>query len=258
MGDKGHETLNRWDLTGKVALITGASGGLGAHFASVLAQGGAEVIVGARRTEALDGVCAAITAAGGRCTTVRLDVACAQSIADAGRAIERADILVNNAGVVVEGAALEQTEAHWDAVIDTNLKGMFLMSQAAARAMRKRGAGGSIINIASILGLRQAGGVLPYAVSKSGAIQMTKTLALELARFGIRVNALAPGYLDTELNAEFWGSAAGKAMLSRIPQRRLGRLEDLDGPLLLLASDLSAYMTGSVIEVDGGHLVSTL
>ena len=124
--------------------------------------------------------------------------------------------------------------------------------------MKARGKGGAIINIASILGLRQAGGVVSYAVSKSGAIQMTKALALEWARFGIRVNALAPGYLDTELNRSFWESEAGKAMLKRIPQRRLGALEDLDGPLLLLASDLSSYMTGSVITVDGGHLVSSL
>jgi hypothetical protein len=124
--------------------------------------------------------------------------------------------------------------------------------------MRAHGRGGSIINIASILGVRQAGGVLPYAVSKAGVIQLTKTLALELARFRIRVNALAPGYLDTELNGTFWKSDAGLAMIRRIPQRRLGRLDDLDGPLLLLASDASAYMTGSVVAVDGGHLVSTL
>src|SRR3546814_775064 len=135
---------------------------------------------------------------------------------------------------------------------------MFLVAQAVGRAMRARGKGGSIINIASVLGLRQASGVLPYAVSKAGAIQMTKTLALKLARFGIRVNAIAPGYLDTELNSSFWSSEPGKAMIRRIPQRRLGRLEDLDGPLLLLASDASAYMTGSVLSVDGGHLVSTL
>lgn len=168
------------------------------------------------------------------------------------------DILVNNAGLVREAAAMDQSEDDWDAVIDTNLKGMFLMAQAAGRAMRERGRGGAIINIASILGLRQAGGVLPYAVSKAGAIQLTKTLALEWARFGIRVNALAPGYLDTELNAAFWDSEAGKTLVRRIPQRRLGRLEDLDGPLLLLASDASAYMTGAVLTVDGGHLVGSL
>lgn len=250
--------MDRWSLVGKVALVTGASGGLGAHFAAVLAGAGAEVIIGARRREALVGIAEAIVNQGGQCTAVALDVTSAHSIAAMGPLLERVDILVNNAGIVRDGPALDQTEADWDAVIDTNLKGMFLMSQAVANALRARGAGGSIINIASILGLRQAGGILPYAVSKSGTIQMTKTLALELARFGVRVNALAPGYFDTELNSAFWVSDAGKAMLRRIPQRRLGRLEDLDGPLLLLASDLSAYMTGAVIEVDGGHLVSTL
>lgn len=250
--------MDRWGLTGKVALVTGASSGLGAHFAAVLAKAGAEVIIAARRVEALGRVSAEIAASGGRCSALRLDVACARSIAEAAPAIDRTDVLVNNAGIVRDGPALEQGEADWDAVIDTNLKGMFLMSQAAARAMRKRGAEGSIVNVASILGLRQAGGVLPYAVSKAGAIQLTKTFALELARFGIRVNALTPGYLDTDLNSAFWESAAGEAMLKRIPQRRLGRLEDLDGPLLLLASNQSAYMTGSVIAVDGGHLVSSL
>jgi len=172
--------------------------------------------------------------------------------------IEQVDILVNNAGLVRDAAMLDQSEEDWDTVLDTNLKGMFLLSKAVARAMRDRGTGGTIINIASILGLRQAGGVLPYAVSKAGAIQLTKTMALELARFGIRVNAIAPGYLDTELNRDFWRTDAGKTMLKRIPQRRLGQLEDLDGPLLLLASDASRYMTGSVIAVDGGHLLSTL
>lgn len=250
--------MDRWRLDGKVALVTGASAGLGAHFASTLARAGAHVILAARRAEATADVARAIESSGGKCETIVLDVTSSESIAAAAPALERTDILVNNAGVVHDAPVLDQTEASWDMVIDTNLKGMFLMSQAAARAMRARQAGGAIINIASILGLRQAGGVLPYAVSKSGAIQVTKTLALELARFGIRVNALAPGYLETELNASFWQSGAGQAMIKRIPQRRLGRLEDLDGPLLLLASDLSAYMTGSVIEIDGGHLVSTL
>ncbi|WP_150293888.1 SDR family NAD(P)-dependent oxidoreductase [Sphingobium estronivorans] len=249
---------NGFDLRGKVALVTGASGGLGAHFAKVLAQAGAEVIIGARRKDAMDHVAEAITASGAVCEPVTLDVSDAGSIAAIAPRLSRVDILVNNAGVVRDAAALHQTEADWDVVIDTNLKGMFLMSQSLAKAMKARGRGGSIINIASILGLRQAGGVVPYAVSKAGAIQMTRSLALEWARLDIRVNALAPGYLETELNSDFWQSDAGKAMIKRIPQRRLGRLEDLDGPLLLLASDMSQYMTGSVIEVDGGHLVSTL
>lgn len=250
--------VSNWNLAGRTALVTGASSGLGAHFSKVLAAAGADVILAARRETHLAAVADAIRSAGGSCSTVLLDVTDLASIDGLGASLERIDILVNNAGAVRERGVLDQSEADWDAVIDTNLKGMFLLAQAVARAMRARGQGGSIINIASILGLRQGGGVLPYAVSKAGAIQMTKTMALELARFGVRVNALAPGYFDTELNSGFWDSEPGKAMIRRIPQRRLGRIEDLDGPLLLLASDASAYMTGSVITVDGGHLVSSL
>lgn len=245
---------DRFALNGKVALVTGASSGLGAHFAQVLAAAGAEVIVAARRVDALENLAGRIRTAGGICSAVALDVASADSIAalDLGRV----DVLVNNAGIVREAALLDLSEDDWDAVVDTNAKGLFLITQAAARAMKGRG--GSIVNVASILGLRQGGGVATYAASKAAVIQVTKVAALELARFGIRVNALAPGYIATDINAGFWESDAGKAMLRRIPQRRLGRLEDLDGPLLLLASDAGAYMTGSVIAVDGGHLVSTL
>lgn len=247
-----------WRLDGRTALITGASGGLGAHFASVLAAAGADVIIAARRQENLDGEASRIRAAGGTCSTLILDVSDSRSIATAHEALSGVDILVNNAGLVRDRPAPAQTEADWDAVIDTNLKGVFLLSQAAAAAMRARGVKGSIINIASILGIRQIANVLPYSVSKAGLIQMTKTLALEFARYDIRVNALAPGYFATELNSEFWTSPAGEAMIRRIPQRRLGALEDLDGPLLLLASDASRFMTGSVVTVDGGHLVSGL
>lgn len=247
-----------WNLSGRTALVTGASSGLGAHFAKILAGAGAHVIIAARRQEALATVAEEIGAAGGHCTTVALDVADPASIAALAPQFDPVDILVNNAGIAREAPALDQSEADWDAVIDTNLKGMFLMTQACARAMKARRQGGSIINIASILGLRQASHVLPYAVSKAGVIQLTKTLGLELARFGIRVNAIAPGYFDTEINSGFWDGEAGQAMLRRIPQRRLGRLEDLDGPLLLLASDASAYMTGSVLTVDGGHLLASL
>lgn len=245
-------------LSGKTAIVTGASSGLGAYFAKVLAGAGAEVVLAARREAQLEQVAAAIRAKGGFCSTVELDVTSNTSVDALRDQLHGIDILVNNAGMVREASMFEQSEQDWDAVIDTNLKGMFLMTQVVASAMKAAGRGGSIVNIASILGLRQGGMVLPYAVSKAGAIQLTKVSALELARYGIRVNAIAPGYIETDLNADFWKSDAGQAMLKRIPQRRLGRLEDLDGPLLLLASDASTYMTGSVIAVDGGHLVSTL
>jgi NAD(P)-dependent dehydrogenase (short-subunit alcohol dehydrogenase family) len=245
-------------LAGKTALITGASSGLGAHFAKVLAKAGADIIVAARRLEALETVAAEARRHGGSVETLALDVTDIRSIEAAVPRIAGVDILVNNAGVVRNAAALDITEADWDTVIDTNLKVMFLVAQAVGKAMRTARKPGSMINVASILGLRQAGAVLPYAVSKAGVIQMTKVLALELARFEIRVNALAPGYLETELNRDFWSTEAAQALIRRVPQRRLGQLTDLDGPLLLLASDASGYMTGSVLAVDGGHLVSPL
>jgi NAD(P)-dependent dehydrogenase (short-subunit alcohol dehydrogenase family) len=247
------------ELIGKTALVTGASSGLGAHFASVLADAHANLILAARRTEALEEIAAAIRRKGlGTAVTLKLDVTDSASVAEAFETITSLDVLVNNAGVVRNAAALDQAEEDWDAVVDTNLKGVFVVAQAAAKTMRASKKGGSIINIASILGVRQAASVLPYAVSKAGVIQMTKVLALELARFNIRVNALVPGYFDTELNRDFWQTEAGQALIRRVPQRRLGQLADLDGPLLLLASDASRFMTGSVLAIDGGHLVSSL
>ncbi len=167
-------------------------------------------------------------------------------------------ILVNNAGVANTKPFLEATDDDWNDVIDVNLNGAWRIAQAVAKHMSAHGKGGSIINIASITGLRVAGAMASYAASKAGLIQLTKAMALELARYKIRVNALAPGYIETDLNRDFFQSAPGQALIKRVPQRRLGKLEHLDGPLLLLASDASEFMTGSVVVVDGGHLVSTL
>ncbi|QCO01688.1 SDR family NAD(P)-dependent oxidoreductase [Azospirillum argentinense] len=249
-------------LTNRTALVTGASAGLGRHFAGVLAAAGARVALAARRRESLDAAVSEIEAAGGQAIAVPLDVTNAASVRngvrEAAGAFGGLDILVNNAGATVAKPALDYAEEEWDRVIDTNLKGAFLTAQETARVMREQGRGGSIVNIASILGLRVAGHVVAYTASKAGLVQMTQALALEWARYGIRVNALAPGYMETDLNRDFLATDAGQALIRRVPQRRLGRLADLDGPLLLLCSDASAYMTGAVVPVDGGHLVSTL
>jgi len=246
-----------FDVSGRKALVTGASSGLGAHFAQVLATSGAPVGRAARRVEKLEEGAATITASGGNCETCRLDVTDSASLASS-TVFDDLDILVNNAGVVAPGPAISASETDWDFVVDTNLKGVFMVAQAAARAMREHGRGGSIVNTASILGIRQAAAVASYSAAKGGVIQLTKALALEFARWNIRVNAIAPGYFATELNDGFLETDAGQATVKRIPQRRLGNLSDLDGPLLLLASDAGGYMTGSVVVVDGGHLVSTL
>ncbi|MEM9045745.1 MAG: SDR family oxidoreductase [Pseudomonadota bacterium] len=240
------------DLSGKRALITGASGGLGRHFAEVLAANGAEVLLAARRTEALAD---AVREIGDQAQAIALDVLEPASVEAAFAQVGQVDILVNNAGVTMTKRALEVEDPEWDRILDTNLTGAWRVARAAAGAMSD---GGSLINIASILGLRVSGGVLPYSVSKAGVVQMTKALALEWARLGIRVNALAPGYIETDINRGFFETEAGQALIKRIPQRRLGRMRDLDGPLLLLASDASRFMTGTVVEVDGGHLISGL
>ena len=249
-------------LNGRHALVTGASSGLGRHFASVLADAGAQVTVAARRETQLAQTVEAIIAAGGKAHAVRLDVTDAGSVEQAFAAAEErlgpVTIVVNNAGVTVTRSALDMTENDWTSVVDTNLKGAWMVAQHAARRIINHGESGSIVNIASILGIRVAGGVAPYAISKAGVVQMTKALALEWARHRIRVNALAPGYIETELNDAFFSSDAGKALIRRVPQRRLGELRELDGPLLLLASDAGSYMTGSIVAVDGGHLVSGL
>ena len=258
--DKSIESMFRLD--GRLALVTGASSGLGRHFALVLARAGASVAVAARRADNLNALVDEIRSLGAAAHAVSLDVTDAASVTRCFDAIaERAgcpDILVNNAGVTITRPLLQQTEADWDGVVDTNLKGSWLMAQEAARRMVAAGKGGSLVNVASILGMRVAGGVAPYAISKAGLVQATKALALELARHGIRANALLPGYIVTDLNRDFLSSEAGEKLRARIPTRRFGMPDDLDGPLLLLASDAGRHMTGATVEVDGGHLLSSL
>ena len=246
-------------VDGHVALVTGASSGLGRHFALALAAAGASVVVAARRADKLTELAAAI---GPSAHVVELDVTerasvvrCFDRIGELGLC---ADIIVNNAGVTVTRALLEQTDEDWDSVMDTNLRGGWMVAQEAARRMVAAGKGGSLINVASILGERVAGGVAPYAVSKAGVVQATKALALELARYGIRANALLPGYIVSDLNRDFLESEAGNKLRARIPSRRFGTMDDLVGPLLLLASDAGRHMTGATLAVDGGHLVSSL
>jgi 3-oxoacyl-[acyl-carrier protein] reductase len=248
-----------FDLSGKTALVTGASQGLGQRFARVLAQHGAAVGLAARQTGKLAGLHDEIAGTGGRAAAVALDVTDIASIEQAFDEVEaalgRVEILINNAGVAVTRSALDQSEADWDQVIDTNLKGAFFVAQAAARRMSGQG-GGSIVNIASVLSFAVIGHLAPYTASKGGLLQITRTMALELARSNVRVNALAPGYIETEINRDFLATEAGERMLKRVPQRRFGQPEDLDGALLLLASDAGRYMTGSTILVDGGMLLT--
>ena len=255
------DALNRFRLDGRMVLVTGASSGLGTHFARLLASAGARVAVAARRADKLQALVDSIAAAGGEARALSLDVtdsASVRSCFDELASWGAPDVVVNNAGITVTRPLLEQTEEDFDSVIETNLKGCWLVATEAARRMVAAGRGGSIVNIASILGERVAGGVAPYAISKAGVVQTTKAMALELARYRIRVNALLPGYVVTDLNRDFLLSEAGDKLRSRIPSRRFGELTDLDGPLLLLASDAGAAMSGATVAVDGAHLVSSL
>lgn len=251
---------NPFDVSREVILITGASQGLGRQFARVLAAHGAAVALAARQTAKLQALEQEIRAAGGRAAAVAMDVTSTASIAQAIDAAEAVlgplTVLINNAGIAVEKLAIEQSEADWDAVIGANLKGAYFAATEIARRMIARNSGGNIINIASVLGSGVVKFVSPYAISKAAVIQATKALALELAAHDIRVNALAPGYIDTEINHDLWATPAGEKLVKRIPQRRVGHESDLDGAILLLASGASRYMTGSVVTVDGGFLLT--
>ncbi len=248
-----------FDLAGKTALVTGASSGLGVRFAEVLAENGAAVALVARRADRLATVKARIEAAGGRAVAIEADVRDRTAMRAAFDAAEKAfgtvTILVNNAGVAHSDRAVELAEEDWRRVISTNLDAVFFWAQEAARRMLAAGKGGAIVNIASVLGFGVNKGVIAYATAKAGVIQLTKALALELAFKGIRVNAIAPGWIVTEITADYLSSEQGAAMKRQIPMGRFGEERDLDGPLLLLVSDAGRYMTGATIVADGGQLV---
>ena len=252
------ELVSRFHLDGKRALITGASSGFGTHYANLLSAAGAEVILAARRADKLSELQQSLQAKGRKASAISMDVSSRDSVSAGFDQIGACDIVINNAGITVTRALLDQTEADWDSVIDTNLKGCWLVATEAARRLRAAEKPGAIVNVASILGERVAAGVAPYAISKAAVIQATKVMALELARYQIRVNALLPGYVVTDLNRDFLQSEAGEKLRSRIPTRRFGDMTDLDGPLLLLCSDAGTGMTGSCLTVDHGHLLSSL
>jgi NAD(P)-dependent dehydrogenase (short-subunit alcohol dehydrogenase family) len=247
-----------FSLAGKTVLITGASSGLGEHFSTVLATAGADLVLAARRTEKLDAVAARARGLGRQVSVVQMDVADHGSIESAFADMPAIDVVVNNAGMNVVGALDVLSESDWDAVVDTNLKGVWMVSKFAVQRWRAAKQGGNIINIASVLGLRVSGHIPAYVASKAAVVQLTKAVALDYARDDIRCNAICPGYFLTDINRDYMQSPLGEKMIKRIPYKRIGNLDELNGPLLLLASDASSYMSGSVLAVDGAHLCSTL
>ncbi|MAQ20437.1 MAG: 2-deoxy-D-gluconate 3-dehydrogenase [Gammaproteobacteria bacterium] len=252
-------TQQLFSLAGKVALVTGASSGIGRHSANVLANAGAKVIACARRLDKLETLVSKIRSTGGTAEAVQLDITDNASIDSmfemAHKTVGLVDILVNCAGIAKTGGFLELDDATWDQVFAVNLDGLRKLSQEVTSQLIKAKRPGVIINVASVAGMSAAPGWTVYATSKAAVIHLTKNMATELWRHNIRVNALCPGYFPTEMNQEFFASDEGKEYLKRLPPRRIGNLEELTGPLLLLASDASSYMTGVALPVDGGHAI---
>ncbi|WP_262696265.1 SDR family NAD(P)-dependent oxidoreductase [Kordiimonas aquimaris] len=253
--------VDTFGLEGKVALVAGASSGIGAQFAKALAKAGAKVVLGARRVDRIEALAASIAdETGSKTLAVALDVTDRKSVVAAFDKAEEAfgtvTVVCNNAGIAIPNWSLEESEDDWDKTMNTNLKGMWHVAQESGKRMVAAGVGGSIINTASILGLGVGGMQTSYATSKAGVLHMTRSMATELQRFGIRVNAICPGYFKTEINDEFLETELGQNMLKRSPARRAGRLEELEAPMLMLASDAASFVTGVALPVDGAHSVT--
>jgi NAD(P)-dependent dehydrogenase (short-subunit alcohol dehydrogenase family) len=246
-----------FDLTGSVAVVTGASGTLGQQFSIALAEAGAAVALVGRKPDALENTQRAVEKVGGKAAIVAADISRPGAIADMYRGVASAlgepDLLINNAGVANQRRTEELSAAEWDGVMNINLRAAFLVAQAFGRLRIAAGGGGAIVNIASITGMTAPITITPYAVSKAGVIQFTRILAREWARFGIRVNAICPGYFESRLNSGFLATESGKRMIAAHPMRRIGSPGELNGALLLLASSAGSYINGTTIVVDGGQ-----
>jgi len=257
-----NDLLKPFSLEGKVALVTGASSGFGLHFAEVLAGAGAKVVMAARRSEVLQSACDDIVAKGGDAFAVTMDVTDSASIK---AAFDQAQahfglitIVINNAGITIPKLLLDLTDDDWSSVVNTNLNGVAYVTREAGKRLVAAQSAGSIVNISSITGERLQQCLTSYSAAKAGVVQFTKAAALEFAQHKIRVNAISPGYFNTPLLSEWFKTDDGQALINRVPTKRIGELHELNGPLLLLASDAGSLMTGATITVDGGHVLSEL
>lgn len=256
------ELLKPFSLEGKVVMVTGASSGFGEHFAHVLGEAGAKVVLTARRAEVLQSVCDDVASKGGAAIAVPMDVTDSASIKDAFDEAEShfglVTVVINNAGITLPSKLLDITDDNWNAVVNTNLNGVAFVTREAGKRLVAANCGGSIVNIASITADRLQSFLTPYSAAKAGVVQFTKAAALEFAPHNIRVNALCPGYFKTPLLRDWFETEDGKALINRVPTKRIGELHELNGPLLLLASEAGSLMTGASITVDGGHVLSEL